>query len=123
MTILNPWIRAYTYTNFWLDKATKKGTWTKHDQEWYDATKRINPFIGMYEDRYKREHYMDRNHIDYSDVTQPWNLPGGSDAGGVSRIVQRGMNFVSHNISSLYEEEEDPAEEWMKKQYRADFRR
>lgn len=123
MTIYTIFNNLYTATNNWLDKATKKGTWTKADQEWYDATKRINPFIGMYEDRYKREQYMDRYNLDYSGVVQPWNLPGGSDLGGYSSMLRRGLNFVSHNYDSLYEEEKDPAEEWMKKQYRADFRR
>lgn len=123
MSILTPWINLYAYTNSWLDKATKKGTWTKADQEWYDATKRFNPFISMYKDRYERETYMNRHSVDYSDVVQPWNLPGGSDLGGISDMARRGLNFVSNNFDALYEDENDPAEEWMKKQYRADFRR
>lgn len=99
MSIVTPWLKLYELTNEWLDKATKKGTWSKGDQEWYDATKRFNPFIDMYRDRYEREHYLRNNDLDYSDIRQPWNLPGGSDFGHVASYT---LNYVSDNIRKLY---------------------
>lgn len=99
MTIFSLWNTWYRTTNEWLDKATKKHEWTKHDQEWYDATKEFNPFIDMYKDRYERETYIDRWDLDYSDITQPWNLPGGSDFG---TVASKSLEFVSDNIKRLY---------------------
>lgn len=99
MTIYSLYETIYRTTNNWLDKATKKGTWTKSDQEWFDATKRLNPFISMYEDRYNREKYLENNDLDYTDIVQPWNLPGGSDFG---TIAGNTLNYVSDNIRRLY---------------------
>lgn len=106
MSYVSWFTKMKPYTDAWLDKS-QRHAWTLADQEWYDATKSINPFIGMYRDRKIREWYMDRYNYDWNDVTQPWNLPGGSDAGGYSDIARRGLNFVSSNLSQLYGEEHD----------------
>lgn len=118
------WVKVNTYA--WLDKATKHGTWSKLDQDIYDFTERFNPFISQYKNEYERERYLDRYNIDYSEIKQPWNLPGGSSASTAAKLLSRSVGMVSHNLSALYDED-DPEEvhrrKLMEKYYRADFRR
>lgn len=118
------YLRLNTYR--WLDKATKHGTWSKMDQDIYDFSKYFNPYIEVYKNQYEREHYLDRYNIDYSQIKQPWNLPGGSEFNLYGKTVSKTLGFVSHNVESLYEDD-DPAEAkrkaLMEKYYRADFRR
>lgn len=84
----------------WLDKS-QRGEWSKQDQDFYDfisSAPGLNHFTKLYENEKTREWYMSRYGIDYSQVHQPWNLPGGSEVGS----FHSSLNYVSDNIKRLY---------------------
>lgn len=95
-------LARFTYDNLFGGYVTN-GKWSKQKYDEYMVARSILPLYSAYADyqigQAQNDWYMDRYNLDWSDVTQPWNLPGQAKQ---EASVRHGINFVSDNIKRLY---------------------